>query len=298
MISHDITVHAMQLKRMLKKVYLKLTKLSRNDHIKETPVFILGSWRGGTTLVQRILNSVDGVAIWGEQGWWLTKIAEAYFQMYENDVSSRNLRRSESAGNIVYKNILGNPNHWSAWTNIYDSESFKILFRKFVMSLYVPPDIKVKHWGFKEIRYGMRDRVIEFLNDLFPEARFIFIARNPIDNILSQVATRKDKSKLPAMAKRWAFKNQAYLDFTDNNVDRSRIVRYEDIITEETRTLEDLFQFLGLPLSEEQYEVLHLKQGRGKTPESQKREYALTPEEVNSVWDITADIGIRLGYRR
>ena len=63
---------------------LKLFKLNSNsdspcDLDQETPIFVLGIWRSGTTLMQRILNSVDDVYIWGEQGFFLKHIAEAYF---------------------------------------------------------------------------------------------------------------------------------------------------------------------------------------------------------------------------
>ena len=45
---------------------------------KETPIFLFGSGRSGTTLVHRLLNSVDGVYLWGEQGRFIKHMAEAY----------------------------------------------------------------------------------------------------------------------------------------------------------------------------------------------------------------------------
>ena len=47
------------------------------------PIFLLGSGRSGTTLLQKILNSADDVMIWGEHGGFLKPIARAYFDHTE-----------------------------------------------------------------------------------------------------------------------------------------------------------------------------------------------------------------------
>jgi hypothetical protein len=54
------------------------------DHPK-FPIFLLGTGRCGSTLLQKILNSVDNVMIYGEHGGFLRHIAEAYFLNLEDE---------------------------------------------------------------------------------------------------------------------------------------------------------------------------------------------------------------------
>ena len=55
-----------------------LKKLLKRDREK-SPIFLLGTHRSGTTLLQRIVNSSEDAMIWGEHGGFLGDIAEAYF---------------------------------------------------------------------------------------------------------------------------------------------------------------------------------------------------------------------------
>ena len=43
-----------------------------------TPVFLVGTGRSGTTLVQRLLNSYSDTLIWGEHAGFLQQYSEAY----------------------------------------------------------------------------------------------------------------------------------------------------------------------------------------------------------------------------
>ena len=61
------------------------------------PIFLLGSGRSGTTLLQKILNSADDVMIWGEHGGFLKKVANAYFHHTES---------AKVAGQIFDKNAV------------------------------------------------------------------------------------------------------------------------------------------------------------------------------------------------
>jgi hypothetical protein len=42
--------------------------------------------------------------------------------------------------------------------------------------------------GFKEIRYGLSDLVLEMLADLYPNGRFVFIVRHPVDFVASKIS--------------------------------------------------------------------------------------------------------------
>ena len=57
-------------------------KLSKDR--QKSPIFLLGTHRSGTTLLQRIVNSSEDALIWGEHGGFLSQIAEAYFLNFED----------------------------------------------------------------------------------------------------------------------------------------------------------------------------------------------------------------------
>ena len=91
------------------------------------PIFLLGTGRCGSTLLQKILNSVDNVMIYKKHGGFLRQIAEAYFL---------NLEDKKIEKYIMSQNVEGeNPKYvfeklkdlqlWSAWTNWYNRETVR-----------------------------------------------------------------------------------------------------------------------------------------------------------------------------
>ena len=148
-----------------------------------TPLFVLGGHRGGTTLLQRLLNSYDDVRIWGEHEGVLTQIADAYFR----GVESRQLFRDVRAPGTSDPRT-----DWQAWMSGVDTKDWDASFRRLVTALFPAPS-GARHWGFKEIRYGTtaEDRAIELLARLFPQARVAFIVRNPF-NMLASAQSRPE----------------------------------------------------------------------------------------------------------
>ena len=147
--------------------------------ITPSPLFVLGGHRGGTTLLQRVLNSYDDVAVWGEHEGVLTPIAEAYFRGADSPALFANVQAPRAS----------DPRQdWQAWMSAVDRAAWDASFRRLVTSLFLPAQADgIRWWGFKEIRYGPTpgDRAIEFLAHLFPDARFAFIVRNPFNMLAS-----------------------------------------------------------------------------------------------------------------
>lgn len=150
------------------------------------PLFVLGGHRGGTTLLQRLLNSYDDVAVWGEHEGVLTPIAEAYFRGAESRALFTDVRASPRASDPRRE--------WQAWMSAVDRDAWDASFRRLVTSLFLPAQAEgLRHWGFKEIRYGTTpgDRAIDLLAALFPDARFVFLVRNPF-NMLASAQSRPE----------------------------------------------------------------------------------------------------------
>jgi len=272
---------------------------SREDYYPPTgakfPIFLLGTGRCGSTLLQKILNSVENAMIYGEHGGFLKQIAAAYFvnledKMIEKYIMSQNVAAKEP---ISVFETLKNPQLWSAWTNWYNQETVRNNFRDFIESFFNPISLEQKvHWGFKEIRYGLDDRVPEMLADLYPDGRFVFIVRHPVDVIASKISARASDG-IEADAHTWVAQNSYFLHFFGENSERSRIVCYEEIISNNSKQLSQLFDWLGFALSDEQRDIIETTKPSYK---GRPRPAKLTDDEINNINKITQEIRNELGY--
>jgi len=261
----------------------------------ELPIFLLGTGRCGSTLLQKILNSVDNVVIYGEHGGFLIHIAEAYFlnledQKIEKYILSQNVEGEDP--NSVSES-LKDPQVWSAWTNWYNQETVKKNFRDFIESFFNPISLNQKvHWGFKEIRYGLHDRVLEMLAELYARGRFIFIVRNPADVVASKISARMSDG-IKADAHSWLEQNSYFWEFYRLNTERSWFIRYEDLINENASQLDQLFHWLGFSLTDRQINVIKItKPGYHGRP----RPVSLENDQIDEINQITAELRKELDY--
>ena len=259
------------------------------------PIFLLGTGRCGSTLLQKILNSVENVIIYGEHGGFLKHVAAAYFLNLEDKEIEKYIMSQNVAGEepISVFETLKNPQLWSAWTNWYNQETVKNNFRDFIESFFNPISLEQKvHWGFKEIRYGLNDRVPEMLADLYPDGRFVFIVRHPVDVVASKISARASDG-IEADAHTWVAQNTYFLDFFRENRDRSRIACYEELISNDIKQLSQLFDWLGFSLSDRQRDIIEITK---PTYEGRPRPAKLTDDEINNINKITQEIRNELGY--
>jgi len=259
------------------------------------PIFLLGTGRCGSTLLQKILNSVDNAMIYGEHGGFLKDVARAYFLNLEDKMIEKYIMSQNAAGKdpISVVETLKNPQLWSAWTNWYNQETVRNNFRDFIESFFNPISLEQKvHWGFKEIRYGLNDRVPEMLTDLYPDGRFVFIVRHPVDVVASKISARASDG-IEADAHTWVAQNSYFLDFFRENRERSRIVCYEELISNDIKQLNQLFDWLGFALSDRQRDIIEITKPSYK---GRPRPAKLTHDEVSSINKITQEIRNELGY--
>jgi len=259
------------------------------------PIFLLGTGRCGSTLLQKILNSVDNVMIYGEHGGFLRQIAEAYFlnledKKIEKYIMSQNVAREDPT--IVFER-LKDAQLWSAWMNWYNRETVKKNFRDFTESFFNPIALGRKvHWGFKEIRYGLNDRVLEMLSDLYPKGRFIFMVRNPLEVVASKISARMSEG-LETDVQSWVEQNTNFLDFYRLNREKSRIVRYEDLIGSNSPQLKQLFDWLGFSLTAKQTNIMELTK---PSYHGRPRPVRLADDQIAKINKITTALREELDY--
>jgi hypothetical protein len=285
--------------REMPRVKQQAKNESLEDHYPQPeakfPIFLLGTGRCGSTLLQKILNSVENAMIYGEHGGFLKQVAAAYFlnfedKMIEKYIMSQNVAEKDP---ISVFETLKNPQLWSAWTNWYNQKTVKNNFRDFIESFFNPSSLEqAVHWGFKEIRYGLDDRVVEMLADLYPDGRFVFIVRHPADVIASKISARASEG-IEADAHTWVAQNTYFLHFSRENSESSRIIHYEEIIGNDSKQLSQLFDWLGFALSDRQRNIIETTK---PSYIGRPRPAKLTEDEINNINKITQEMRGELGY--
>ncbi len=223
------------------------------------PIFLLGSGRSGTTLLMKILNSMDHVILSGEHGGFLKQIADAYFFHFTDEKMKKRFEKEEAPDALFAKKLEYKPGY--SWLHWYGKDTVKKNYKKFIESFFSPEKFSKKVcWGFKEIRYGINDQVMEMLIDLYPNARFVFIIRDPIDVIASQLVMGK-WGDLDEIIRNWVSQNNHMLKFYYKNNENCFLIRYEEMISKDSDKLSQLFNWLGFEISAKQYNVLDIKEG-------------------------------------
>lgn len=212
-------------------------------------ILIVTYGRTGSTLLQGILNSIDGVVVRGEN----YNMCYHLFQSYQSILKSK-----KQIGNSVQNPFYG--------SDLLDEEYFIKQVKKTVRQLLLSDidDSKVRSYGFKEIRYGNNLKhlpaFLDFLKKIFPNCCFIFNTRNRNDVIQSWINLkwRKEKEK-KEMQKIFQNIENAFHDCAKRNETNSFQITYEDVIGKNDKLIE-LFSFLGVEYQEEKIDsVLNLR---------------------------------------
>jgi len=217
----------------------------------ERPVFVLGSGRCGSTLLQSILNQHPDFLIWGEHGGWLRPIADAYYVATTDDHALTFLREGSLSRQIKG---LRTPGYLGNWDNCLQRREYPRAFGDLVRSLFVTPASTSNRWGFKEIRYCLdpADRTPDFLLECFPEAMFLIVVRNPWHTVFSMLSAWRRNVGLDVAAidreldAAWNQWNTQYANlslFHQSAPHNSAIVRFEEML--DPAFAEAIFSTLG-----------------------------------------------------
>ena len=222
------------------------------------PIFVIGCGRSGTTMVQRIVNAAPGTAVFGEHNGFLRPLAEAYFAQQSKGCFRPAADDAQLRDEVLRR--LKDPTAWPGWLNPYRREDLDRHYASFIADCINPDWIAAPRWGFKEIRYGASDRVVEMLLELFPNSRFVFVARNPVDTIASQRLCAF--GEFEALLNDWISSNEAYLACVEDYPDQCHLVRYEDLVGSPAEAVAGLYDWLELEGASAGTVVVGLPEGR------------------------------------
>ena len=217
----------------------------------KTPIFVFSAgWRSGSTLVQRMITASGEALIWGESGGALDCFADAierYVQML-GPGGQRYKRGFGGNGAEQFEKFRAKGpdgvHEFIACMNPPE-EIICAAFRKMLESLYAMPAIEMGYarWGIKEVQSGIR--AAGFLKKLYPDAKFVFLVRNPLDCLLSMKRRnwmdRADiNDPLSYFALHW---KKLVKGFREAGF--GHLIRYEDLVSVETKR-QSLFEYLEI----------------------------------------------------
>lgn len=207
-----------------------LSRWSRSEFPQHQPppTFVLGFMRSGTTLTQEVLDAHPGILVADEADFIWAVQRELHMMDKSSGDTAAKLKRLDFAGVLHLRDFY--------WKQVHqrfgDSLGKRLLVDKCTMST---------------IDLGL-------INFIFPDAKVIFVMRDPRDVCVScfmqlmvptpttvHLLTWQGTAELYAMVMDWwvYIKQQMTLDFIE--------FRYEDAVTQFEPTFRRVFNFLGLP---------------------------------------------------
>jgi hypothetical protein len=250
--------------------------------LDEPPIFVIGHWRSGTTLLHDLFSEDPNLAYpttyecFFPHHFLLTEgTLDHAFKILlpkrrpQDDVPVGFARPQEEEFAMIMLGE-GSPYNTMAWPRLGPAESEYLDFKGL-------PEKKIKSWAdafmwfYRRIKLKHGKRLVmktpgnaarlKVLTKLFPDARFVYIARNPLDVFPSTVKLWR------ALYSTQGLHNPPYLDaWLDDYVldmfqrltvafeedrhlvpeDRLVEIRYEDLVTDPIAAMRDIYRRLGL----------------------------------------------------
>jgi len=201
-------------------------------------------------MLQRLFINSGKVLIWGESGGALNSMKDAY-EAYEQMLGDGNKKFRKGYGGNGKKQfdkfMKGSSDPSQMWIACMNPsiEITEAAFKAFFEELYIKPLLNTPycHWGIKDVLADME--TAKWLKMIFPEAKFLFLIRNPMDCLLS-IKRRNwmDKNGTFAALRYYThhWKRLAQ-DYRKSNF--GKLVYYEKIINDRL-VIEELMDYTGI----------------------------------------------------
>ena len=196
-------------------------------------VLICTTGRSGSTTMQRIINTIPGSNICGENYGAINSIIDFYNKLH---CTSRDYvpghYNPASYEDIVSKNVK------PAWYNSYKIKEMDDQIRNTIITMFKnKPETNL--WGFKEIRYDNKKiHLIKFFKKLFPQTKVIIQIRENIQ-AQSKSGWHKDDKNAPAYIQQM---NKELVDFYNQNKEWCYLISFERMF--DRSNLQNLFSFI------------------------------------------------------
>ena len=311
---------------------LRWRKKVRSVKMQKPPVFIIGFWRSGTTLLHNLLCLIPGATyittyqtvfpnLLLSHSWWFKPIIGKFWPTHRpfDDVRmGMDLPQEEEIA-------LANLQEVSFYNFLYFPQDFERFYEKELFMEGLDDD-KIKRWKSEYIKMIRKsflnlkgDRFISKspsnmarvgkIMEAFPDARFIFIYRNPyktvesfyrfFHEVLPAVQVQKTGNELSRQRVALIYSDmiRRYFDEKEMIPEENLIeIRFEDFRKDIPGNLEKIFEKMGIQSYRQNKHIF------SEYLESQKSfeqgRYEIEPETIHWVNEYAGDIVDRLNYPR
>ena len=196
-------------------------------------VLICATGRSGSTTLQRIINTIPGSNICGENYGAINSILDFYNKLH---ATSRDYvpghYNPASYETIINKNVK------PSWYNSYKINEMEDQIRKLIITMFKNKK-DTDLWGFKEIRYDNKKiHLIKFFKTLFPQTKVIIHIRENVQ-AQSKSGWHKDDKNAPAYIQQM---NRELIEFYNQNKDWCYLMSFERMF--DRNILQNLFSFI------------------------------------------------------
>jgi hypothetical protein len=267
------------------------------------PLFIVGMPRSGTKLIRALLNQHPAINLTLAESQFIPYFvykfgnppgfrgrADLEYFIRELQQTTFFLSMSKAGVSFEYGKFLQNVDY-TKWSAIYE-----YVFRNFGAKGTTVGTI----WGDKTPGYINH---MPLLKELFSDAKFLHIVRDPRDYCLS--VRKSFKKSIYRAAARWRQGVDCAHRFGAKLGQDYREVRYELLIEQPVSTMAQVSSFIGVGFDER---IVHLAsapedlgdaKGHGKIVTDNKGKYLtqLTAKEIKRIEEIVCDVAESVGYR-
>jgi hypothetical protein len=216
--------------------------------IQDIPIFfIVGRERSGTTLLQVLLDNHPNVVI----------PTESPFIRHLYGRYAQRAQWNEKSILGFYCDLLEEPyiNLWHLdkeklkhhLLSLRDPSFGTLCKAVYFHSLSAKGKGEVRLIGDKNPQYSL---FIPQLLKVFPSAKFVFITRDPRDQVMSMMKVNFERRSVSSLAYRWKYFNREIRGQMRKFPGQFHYVKYEDLICEPSAEVERVCRFLGISYDE------------------------------------------------
>lgn len=254
------------------------------------PIFIFSAgWRSGSTLLQRLIMSSKEVMIWGEpysHNYLIQSLSSPLKGITDKYPRSSWFLNHDQVDDLTQLFIA----------NLYPDPQYLLKAHiAFLDNLFALPaqEKGFSRWGFKDVRLSIDSAI--YLKWLFPQAKFIFLYRNPYKAYASfagyywyQKWPKQPVYTPKHFGKNWTYLVKSYLDKYQQV--EGKLISYEDLCSENF-DFEELADYLELSIDQS---IIDVKvTGNSKM---QKKEKYYDARHLKVLQKYVEPLAFNLGY--
>lgn len=244
----------------------------------EGPIFIIGRQHSGNTMLARCLGRAPEVYSVTGEGQFFEHQAFLEGASPSEQVASIISLVRQSGGDIPDETRSELRRHMQAPADSEDS--VERVGRMYARCMeWLARQKGATRWAQKATSYIFH---VGAILECFPDARLVFLVRNPLD-LAASMKRRGGWGSVARMVYGWNKGVRLALRYADTQADRFLVVRYEQFVEESGRKMADICEFCDLPFRESYLDIPHVN--RSESPYNQSD----TTEGISSS---------RLGYYR